>query len=167
MPSPPLDLSQPFGEFDFKPIINPPPDFYKFKAVKNNPFDNEDLLLSAPRAQPKDSVLDQNIDTYSAPFVPPDLIHTVEYEDAYYQPEYQPQSSHSQETYTHQYVEEPQAQYEHVEYQEEPQGQYQQVEREQPLEDLDAEQKKSRSGFLLKSAFRRVTSLLDSLFYKG
>ena len=52
MPSPPLDLSQPFGEFDFKPIINPPPDFYKFKAIKNKPFDNEDLLLSAPRAQP-------------------------------------------------------------------------------------------------------------------
>ena len=134
----------------------------KFKPVKTNPFNTEDLLLSAPRAQPKDSVLDQNIDTYSAPFVPPDLIHTVEYEDAYYQPEYQPQSSHSQETYTHQYVEEPQAQYEHVEYQEEPQDQYQ-----QPLEELDAEQKKSRSGFLLKSAFRRVTSMLDSLFYKG
>ena len=160
MPSPPLDLSKPFGEFDFKPIINPPPDFYKFKPVKANPFNNEDLLLSAPRAQPKDSVLDQNIDTYSAPFVPPDVIHSVEYEDAYYQPEYQPQSSHSQETY--QYVEEPQAQYEHVEYQEEPQDQYQ-----QPLEELDAEQKKSRSGFLLKSAFRRVTSMLDSLFYKG
>ena len=160
MPSPPLDLSKPFGEFDFKPIINPPPDFYKFKPVKTNPFNTEDLLLSAPRAQPKDSVLDQNIDTYSAPFVPPDVIHAVEYEDAYYQPEYQPQSSHSQETY--QYVEEPQAQYEHVEYQEEPQDQYQ-----QPLEELDADQKKSRSGFLLKSAFRRVTSMLDSLFYKG
>ena len=154
MPSPPLDLSKPFGEFDFKPILNPPPDFYKFKPVKANPFSTEDLILSAPRAQAKDTTLDQDIDTISAPFVPPDLIHPVEYDDAinqddtYYQPEYQPQSSHSQETYH--YVEEPQAQYQETD------------------EEIDeAEQKKSRSGFLLRSAFRRVTSMLDSLFYKG
>ena len=80
-PSPPLDFSKPFGEFDFKPIINPPPDFYKFRPVVSNPFSTEDLLLSAPRAQSKDTTLDQSIDTISAPFVPPDLIHPVEYDD--------------------------------------------------------------------------------------
>ena len=65
MPSQPLDPNQPFGEFDFKPIINPPPDFYKFKPVKANPFSNEDVIFTAPSSEASIEVLDQNIDTMS------------------------------------------------------------------------------------------------------
>jgi hypothetical protein len=61
MPSQPLDPNQPFGEFDFKPIINPPPDFYKFKPVKANPFSNEDVIFTAPSSEASIEVLDQNI----------------------------------------------------------------------------------------------------------
>ena len=63
MPSQPLDPNQPFGEFDFKPIINPPPDFYKFKPVKANPFSNDDVIFTAPSSEASVEVLDQNIDT--------------------------------------------------------------------------------------------------------
>ena len=65
LPSQPLDPNQPFGEFDFKPIINPPPDFYKFKPVKANPFSNEDVIFTAPSSDASIEVLDQNIDTMS------------------------------------------------------------------------------------------------------
>ena len=65
LPSQPLDPNQPFGEFDFKPIINPPPDFYKFKPVKANPFSNEDVIFTAPSSEASVEVLDQNIDTMS------------------------------------------------------------------------------------------------------
>ena len=66
-PSQPLDPNLPFGEFDFKPIINPPPDFYKFKPVKSNPFSsNEDVLFTAPNSDANDvEFLDQDIDTIS------------------------------------------------------------------------------------------------------
>ena len=65
-PSQPLDPNFPFGEFDFKPIINPPPDFYKFKPVKSNPFSsNEDVLFTAPSSEGQNDDLDQDIDTIS------------------------------------------------------------------------------------------------------
>ena len=85
--------------------------------------------------------VNEEVDSYA--YTP----HTPEY--------YQPASSNSQETY--QYVEEPQPHYHQQEYQEEYQEEL----------SKDEAEKKSRSGFLLKSAFRRVTSMLDSLFYKG
>ena len=64
MPSQPLNPNEPYGEFDFKPIINPPPDFYKFKPVKTNPFSSDDLIYTAPNSE-ETIELDQNIDTIS------------------------------------------------------------------------------------------------------
>ena len=84
MPSPPLNLNEPFGEFDFKPIVNPSPEFFKFKPVESNPFLNDDIVLAAPRLVNND-VIDGNIDTISAPYVEPDLKvlgQTIDYDDA-------------------------------------------------------------------------------------
>ena len=82
-PSPPLDLEGPFNEFEFKPIINPPPGFYDLKPVQVNPFHNDDIVLSAPGfgqdleiTQPRRNVqaadiLDEDIDVISAPDLAP------------------------------------------------------------------------------------------------
>ena len=42
-PSPPIDIEGPFDEFEFKPILNPPPEFYDLKPVQVNPFHNDDI----------------------------------------------------------------------------------------------------------------------------
>ncbi len=155
MPSRPLNLEEPFSDYDFKPILNPPPDFYKFKPVKTNPFNNDDVILSAPRVEPVDT-LDQNLDTISAPYEQTSE-PVLEY-DTPFPVDY---GVHHQEE-THQYVEVPQPQYqdaspEYQAYQESP-PEYQQER---------VQSKRARSDFLLKTAFSKVASLFDSLFYKG
>ncbi len=67
-PSQPLFQHQPLDEFDFKPILNPPPEFYNLRPVRENPFTLSDDLLTAPSPEDTEPYLEQHIDVISAPY---------------------------------------------------------------------------------------------------
>ena len=139
MPSERLNLNEPFDEFDFKPILNPPPSFYQLKPVKSADHRSS---FTAPRSDSRD-YLDQAIDTISAPqtFEYDDAVDKIQIIDEDQAPPIPNYDLHDVDPY----------QYNH----------------DQPVAEAQVQIQRPKSDFLLKKAFRKVSNLFDNLFYRG